>query len=71
MRDAIGVEDAPFSGCAEKPALPFIWFPWYGIFDRAALRVEAERSFEDLKEFNRTHNDVGASAFDEKGKKCL
>ena len=65
--DTIGVERAPYF----KPANngPFIWFPWYGEFNKDILRREAVANYEDekkrlpqvMKEYNETFPGIKAS----------
>jgi hypothetical protein len=42
----IGIDEPPYSRLP-----PFIWFPWYGVFDKQSLRLEAEEDFRRTEEY--------------------
>jgi hypothetical protein len=46
----IGLDEPPHLG-RDRPYEPFIWFPWYGVFDEELLRREAEESFRQKEDF--------------------
>jgi hypothetical protein len=43
----IGIDEPPYS---RLPFEPFIWFPWYGVFDEQSLRLEAQEDFRRTEE---------------------
>jgi hypothetical protein len=65
LMSTIGIEHPPYLG-GDDPIEPFIWFPWYGVFDAELLRLDAEVDFRRTQEFQSKFDSVNPGSVNRK-----